>query len=101
MSASATITSDTAVLELHPEEVTNGALLKATEGDRRVRGRLPRWRGRKVGEYIDSYLSGPILVADPGALVGLSEGHFARSFKHTLGMSPYAFVVRRRLELAA
>jgi AraC-like DNA-binding protein len=34
-------------------------------------------------------------------LVQRSEAHFARSFRLTFGESPHAFVVRRRLELAA
>jgi AraC-like DNA-binding protein len=73
----------------------------AAEGSRRPRGRLLAWQVRKVREYIDSYLPSSILVADLSALVRLSEAHFARSFKQTFGMSPHAFVLRRRLELAA
>jgi len=113
MSASATLTNDTTLLQLHPEAAAHGALLKvpsllrkevdpqAGEGGRRAQGRLLTWQVRKVREYIDSALSSPIFLADLCTLVGLSTSHFARSFTNTFGISPYAFVIRRRLDLAA
>jgi AraC family transcriptional regulator len=65
------------------------------------RGRLLAWQVRKVRDYIDSHITGPVLVADLCALVQRSEAHFSRSFKCTFGESPHSFVVRRRVELAA
>jgi AraC family transcriptional regulator len=64
-------------------------------------GRLLAWQARKVRDYIDSHIAGPILVADLCALVKRSEAHFSRSFRVTFGHSPHAFVIRRRVELAA
>jgi AraC-like DNA-binding protein len=63
--------------------------------------RILEWRARKVREYIDGHISSPILIAHLCALVGLSDAHFSRCFKQTFGTSPHAFVVRRRVELAA
>jgi AraC-like DNA-binding protein len=54
-----------------------------------------------VRAYIDSHIAGPVLVADLCALVQLSEAHFSRAFRRTFGRSPHAFVIRRRVELAA
>ncbi len=65
------------------------------------RGRLLAWQVRKVRDYIDGHITGPVLVADLCALVQRSEAHFSRSFKRTFGESPHSFVVRRRVELAA
>ena len=65
------------------------------------RGRLLAWQMRKVRDYIDSHITGPVLVGDLCALVQRSEAHFSRSFKRTFGESPHAFLVRRRVELAA
>jgi AraC family transcriptional regulator len=65
------------------------------------KGRLLAWQARKVRDYIDSHISGPVLVADLGALIQRSEAHFSRSFKRTFGEPPHAFLVRRRVELAA
>jgi len=113
MSASATPTSNTTLLQLYPEAAAHDALLKAPsllrkeaypqagEVARRAQGRLLTWQVRKVREYIDNKLHSPIFLADICTLVGLSKSHFARSFTNTFGISPYAFVVRRRLDLAA
>jgi AraC family transcriptional regulator len=65
------------------------------------RGRLLVWQARKVRAYIDSHIAEPVLVADLCALAQLSEAHFSRAFRHTFGKSPHAFVIRRRVELAA
>jgi AraC family transcriptional regulator len=65
------------------------------------RGRLLAWQARRVRDYIDSHITGPVLVADLCALLQRSEAHFSRSFKRTFGESPHAFLVRRRVEFAA
>jgi AraC family transcriptional regulator len=65
------------------------------------RGGLLAWQARKVRAYIENHISGPVLVADLCSLVQRSEAHFSRSFKHTFGESPHAFLIRRRVELAA
>lgn len=62
---------------------------------------FPTWQADKLRKYVDNQIPSPILVMDLCALVGLSEAHFVRSFRDTFGMSAQAFVVRRRLELAA
>jgi len=64
-------------------------------------GHLLAWQARKVREYVDGHIAGPIRVAELCALIQRSEAHFSRSFKRTFRESPHAFVIRRRLELAA
>ena len=59
-------------------------------------GRTLAWQVRLVRDYIDSHIARRVLVADL-----CSDAHFSRSFKRTLGEPPHAFVVRRRVELAA
>jgi len=59
------------------------------------------WQVRKVRDYINRHIAGRVLVADLCALVQCSDAHFSRSFKRTFGESPHAFLVRRRVELAA
>jgi AraC family transcriptional regulator len=105
---------DEAVHQLQPsEEVAHGAILEATSLLRKQidsepppelpdgGGRLLAWQARKVRVYIDTHITGPVPVADLCALIDRSEAHFSRSFKRTFGESPHAFVIRRRLELAA
>jgi len=64
-------------------------------------GRLLAWQARKIREFIESHITGPVLVTHLCGLVQLSEAHFSRCFKRTFDESPHAFVVRRRVELAA
>ena len=103
-----------AIGHLHQEQAAHGAILQATSLLRRqvdpqpVEGaaddgkeRLLSWQARKVLDYIDRHIISRVVVADLCALVQRSEGHFSRSFKGTFGCSPHAFVVRRRVELAA
>jgi AraC family transcriptional regulator len=65
------------------------------------RGRLLEWQRRKVRDYIEGHITGPIPVADLCALLQWSNAHFSRSFKRTFGETPHSFVMRRRVELAA
>jgi AraC family transcriptional regulator len=71
-----------------------------TEAAPDQRGGLLSWQARKVRHYIDEHISDALSVADLAALFNWSEAHFSRSFKLAFGESPYAFVIRRRVERA-
>ena len=104
---------DAAVCQLDHGQTVHGTILKAASLLRKQidfdvaqaapdgRGGLQAWQARKVRAYIDSHIAGPVLVADLCALVQLSEAHFSRAFRRTFGKSPHAFLIRRRVELAA
>jgi AraC family transcriptional regulator len=105
---------DVAIGQIHHEAAAHGTLLEATsllrkQVDPQQRGeegaggneRLLAWQVRKVIDHIDRHITSRVLVADLCALVQRSEAHFSRSFKRTFGHSPHAFVIRRRIELAA
>jgi transcriptional regulator GlxA family with amidase domain len=105
---------DAAIGHLHQEHAAHGAILEAASLLRRrvdpqpVEGaaddgneRLLAWQARKVLDYIDRHITSRVPVADLCALVWRSEAHFSRSLRGTFGCSPHAFVVRRRVELAA
>jgi AraC-like DNA-binding protein len=59
------------------------------------------WQIRRVSDYIDAHLGGRILVSDLSAIAQRSEAHFARAFKMTFGVSPHAYMLRRRVERAS
>jgi AraC family transcriptional regulator len=65
------------------------------------RGRLLAWQVRKVCAFIEARISGSIWVSDLCTVLQLSQAHFSRAFKRTFGESPHAFVLQRRLQLAA
>jgi len=72
-----------------------------SRGRSRAPGGLLAWQVRKVQEFVDAHIAGRILVSDLGAVVQLSDAHFSRLFTRAFGVTPHAFVLRRRLELAA
>jgi AraC family transcriptional regulator len=104
---------DAAACQLDHEQAVHGTILEAASLLRRqidpevaqaapnTGGGLRAWQARKVRGYIDSHIAGSVRVADLCALVHLSEAHFSRAFKRAFGRSPYAFVIRQRVELAA
>jgi AraC family transcriptional regulator len=63
-------------------------------------GGLAAWQAKRVTQHIDANLTGRLQTAELAGLVNLSENHFARAFKKSLGCPPHAFVVRRRMEHA-
>lgn len=77
------------------------ALLKPTLVDPQrptpVTGGLAPWQVRRVTAHVEADLSVRVCTADLAAIAGLSPNHFARAFKASLGTTPHAFVVERRL----
>lgn len=64
------------------------------------RGGLAPWQIRKVKAYIDENIARPMPIAEISQLVRLGPSHFQRSFKKSLGVSPHAFVMQRRVHRA-
>ncbi len=59
------------------------------------------WQAARVRDYIERNLSQGIRVANLSALVFRTEAHFSRAFKRSFGVTPHAYVLRRRIELAS
>jgi AraC family transcriptional regulator len=105
---------DAAMGDLHQQQAAHSAIFEASSLLKRLvdpqpveaavddrKERLLAWQARKVIDYIDTHISSRVLLADLCGLVWRSEAHFSRSFRGTFGCSPHAFVIRRRVELAA
>lgn len=65
-----------------------------------ARGGLASWQLRLVTEHIDEHLSDTVHIDRLAALTKLSGGHFCRAFKTSLGETPHAYIIRRRLDRA-
>ncbi|MEM7066003.1 MAG: AraC family transcriptional regulator [Cyanobacteria bacterium P01_B01_bin.77] len=63
-------------------------------------GGLPQRQLLKVLDYIDAHLGHEITLADLAALVDISQFHFGRLFKQSLGQSPYQYLMLQRVERA-
>lgn len=65
-----------------------------------VHGGLPRWQIKRVTDYIDANLGATLRTESLAATLGLSVSHFTRAFKHSVGVPPRVYVIRRRLAAA-
>ena len=61
---------------------------------------LTRNQARRVLDYVEVNLSQQLTLSELAKIAGLSVHHFARMFKQTLGVAPYAYVLQRRVERA-
>lgn len=62
-----------------------------------VRGGLSPVVRRRVLDYIEQHLDAPLSLGDLAALAALSEYHFARMFRVSVGLAPHRYVLARRL----
>ena len=76
---------------------TYGGLLP---GSRFARGGLAAWQQKRVLERIDANLDGEVTVQELASLCGMSIGHFAKAFKHSVGVPPHVYLLKRRVEVA-
>lgn len=61
---------------------------------------LAPYRLARVRECVEAKLDTNMTLAELAAAVGLSPFHFARAFKKTTGVTPYRYVIERRVERA-
>jgi AraC family transcriptional regulator len=65
-----------------------------------VPGELDQRRARRVMEFVEAYLGGPLTLTSLARSAALSPFHFARAFKRATGWAPHQFVTIRRVERA-
>ncbi len=65
------------------------------------KGGLPPRALRRVCEHIRNQFANKVTHSELAAIAGLSESHFSRAFKESVGMSPHRYVSWRRVEAAA
>jgi AraC family transcriptional regulator len=65
-----------------------------------TRGRLAMWQTKRVIDYIEANLGTDIQSKGLAELVNLSTSHFFRAFKVSVGIPPFEFITRRRVDKA-
>ncbi|WP_245283607.1 helix-turn-helix domain-containing protein [Bradyrhizobium sp. URHD0069] len=55
---------------------------------------------KRIKEFVDAHISSGIGISDLAGLVGLSQFHFIRAFKTSVGSSPYQYVLSVRISVA-
>lgn len=61
---------------------------------------LPKWRLKRVQEYVEAHLDESISLADLAKVVGLSRMHFAAQFRAATGYRPHDYLLYQRIESA-
>jgi AraC family transcriptional regulator len=54
----------------------------------------------KVVEYIERHLSSDLSLEEIAQQIDVSQSHFSRLFKQSVGLSPWQYVIQRRVETA-
>ena len=67
---------------------------------RREVAALPKWRIKRVTEYIDAHLGGPVTLEELAEATGLTRMHFAAQFRTATGYRPHEYLLRKRIERA-
>jgi len=67
---------------------------------RHARERLSVFTLRRLCDYVESRLADDLDVTTMAKAAGLSPAHFARAFAATAGMTPFQYVITRRLTRA-
>lgn len=63
-------------------------------------GGLPPQQLQRVFDYIDAHLDEKIELEALAKLLGMSQFHFSRLFKQSIGISPYQYAIQQRVERA-
>ncbi|MHB8883844.1 MAG: helix-turn-helix domain-containing protein [Methylovirgula sp.] len=61
---------------------------------------LPKWRLKRVADYIEAHLDKAITLADLARAAGLTPMHFAAQFRAATGRRPHEYLLRCRIALA-
>jgi AraC family transcriptional regulator len=58
---------------------------------------LPKWRLKRVFDYIETNLTRPIYLAELSNVAGLTRMHFAAQFRAATGCSPCKYILRKKV----
>jgi AraC family transcriptional regulator len=64
------------------------------------RGGLLTWQLKRIVTYVDTHLTDKITAGDLADLINVSMGQLFRAFKTSVGVTPFQYLARRRVELA-
>lgn len=64
------------------------------------RGGLPKHKLVQVIEYMDEYLDRNIGLSELAQVASMSQYHFARLFKQSMGITPHQYLIGQRVERA-
>lgn len=93
--------------QLYVDSLANVLAIHLLRHHGATKPRLPIYEGGlsqrqllKVLDYIDAHLHQTIKLSDLAQLVDISQFHFGRLFKQSLGLSPHQYLMQQRIERA-
>jgi transcriptional regulator GlxA family with amidase domain len=89
-------------LSLRTHEVRQGraVVLPFAQLGQLARGGLPPRALQRVLGYVEAHLEKNISIQALSEIAGLSKFHFARTFKHSKGMTPHEYTLQCRVRRA-
>lgn len=82
-----------AVRLIHKYSVCKPQILAQSNG-------LSKYRLRQVIDYINAHLDRNLSLLDLAEVAGMSQSHFTRLFKQSMGITPYQYLIQQRVERA-
>jgi AraC family transcriptional regulator len=61
---------------------------------------MPKWRLRRVCDYVEANLDQDLSLRELAAVAGFSVPHFKVLFRHSIGLPVHRYVIERRVERA-
>ena len=101
------IDSGTPLERLYVDSLTHALVVHLLKHYAARRSEIPEYEDglskhqlRRAIDYIQSHLEQDIKLADLAELLGMSQYYFCRLFRQSMGVSPYKYVIRQRVERA-
>jgi AraC family transcriptional regulator len=70
------------------------------DGERRPGGGFAAWQLNRVVDHIETHLTEKLTGSELAQLIDVSVGQLFRAFKVSVGVPPFHYIARRRVELA-
>ncbi|MGF1522199.1 MAG: helix-turn-helix domain-containing protein [Leptolyngbyaceae cyanobacterium] len=80
--------------------VQNYAATKPLPSRKNKANGLPPSQLERVIDYMKANLAQDVSILDLATLTSMSESHFSRSFKQSVGIAPYQYLMQQRVERA-
>jgi AraC-like DNA-binding protein len=94
-SARASLARASCLLQIELERRAGGG------AERAPRGALAGWQVQRVKAHIDAHLEETLHIRELAEVAQRSSGYFCRAFKRTVGRTPHAYILDRRLDRAS
>ena len=82
----------TAILQAEIEKKKDGSAFRYADS-----GGLAPWQVSRIVSFVDENISNGIKIQDFSDITRLSRSYFSQAFRESFGISPHAYVVRRRI----